>query len=84
MDPIGFSFFVPGVVCLLLALQWGGGKYDWGNARIIVLFVLFGLLIVGFVIVQIWLGEAATVPPRIFVNRNMWSCVWFGSCLGAR
>ena len=27
LDPLGTSIFVPGMVCLLLALQWGGQKY---------------------------------------------------------
>lgn len=33
-DPIGTIFFVPCIVCLLLALQWGGSKYPWGNSEI--------------------------------------------------
>lgn len=30
-DPFGTTVFIPAVVCLLLALQWGGSKYEWGN-----------------------------------------------------
>ena len=30
-DPIGTTLFVPCIICLLLALQWGGSKYHWGN-----------------------------------------------------
>src|SRR5277367_6000406 len=37
LDPIGNLIFFPGVVCLILALQWGGTRYPWGSARIIVL-----------------------------------------------
>lgn len=82
LDLMGTSLFLPGIVCLLLALQWGGTKYDWGNGRIIALFVLFGLLIGGFIAVQIWKGEAATVPPRVLANRNVWGSAFFGACLG--
>ncbi|KAL8955934.1 MAG: hypothetical protein Q9183_006477 [Haloplaca sp. 2 TL-2023] len=32
-DPIGTSIFIPAIVCLLLALQWGGSKYDWSNGE---------------------------------------------------
>ncbi|KAM0816796.1 putative Rubrofusarin-specific efflux pump aurT [Seiridium cardinale] len=60
LDPIGTSIFIPAVVCLLLALQWGGATYAWNDARIIVLCILFGLLSIGFVVVQIWKGEDAT------------------------
>ncbi|OAA33335.1 MFS transporter [Moelleriella libera RCEF 2490] len=82
-DLLGTFLFIPGVVCLLLALQWGGTKYAWSNGRIIALFVVFGLLIIGFVAVQIWLKEKATVPPRIFLNRTVWTCAVFGACLGS-
>jgi len=74
--------FLPAIVCLLLALQWGGSKYEWNSGRIIALLVLFVLLAVGFVAVQIWKGEDATVPPRIFLNRNIWGCAWFASMIG--
>jgi MFS family permease len=82
MDLLGTAFFLPGIICLLLALQWGGTKYPWGNGRIIALFVLFALLIIGFLAVQIWKGEAATVPPRVFKDRNVWGCAFFGAMLG--
>ncbi|TWU71389.1 hypothetical protein ED733_002254 [Metarhizium rileyi] len=82
-DLLGTFLFIPGVVCLLLALQWGGTKYPWKDGRIIALFVVFAVLIVGFLAVQVWLQEKATVPPRVFLNRTVWSCAFFGACLGA-
>ena len=82
-DLIGTFLFIPGVISLLLALQWGGTKYPWSDGRIIALFVLFGVLIIAFVFVQIRLGDKATVPPRIFMNRTVWSCACFGASLGA-
>ncbi|KAF2757044.1 MFS general substrate transporter [Pseudovirgaria hyperparasitica] len=83
MDPIGFAFFAPGIICVLLALQWGGSKYEWSNGRIIALFVLFGVLIIGFIVVQFWKQDRATVPPRILKDRNVWGSAVFGACLGA-
>lgn len=32
-DPYGTAFFIPAIICLLLALQWGGSKYSWGSGR---------------------------------------------------
>ena len=81
-DPIGTILFMPGVICLLLALQWGGSKYPWSNGRIIALFVMFVILIAGFVAVQIWKQETATVPPRILKQRTMAFSIWFVICLG--
>ncbi|KAF2185102.1 MFS general substrate transporter, partial [Zopfia rhizophila CBS 207.26] len=82
-DIPGTSLFLPCIVCLLLALQWGGSKYEWSNGRIIALLVIFGLLAIGFVGIQYWKQEDATVPPRVFLNRNVWGSAWFGSMLGA-
>ncbi|KAF2015868.1 MFS general substrate transporter [Aaosphaeria arxii CBS 175.79] len=83
LDLHGTALFLPAIVCLLLALQWGGSKYEWGSGRIIALLVLFGVLIIGFIVVQWWKGEDATVPPRVFLNRNVWGSAWFGAMLGA-
>ncbi|KAF2142234.1 uncharacterized protein K452DRAFT_318515 [Aplosporella prunicola CBS 121167] len=82
-DLYGTILFLPAIVSLLLALQWGGSKYAWGNGRIIGLFIVFGVLIIGFIAIQIWKGEHATVPPRVFKNRTVWSSAWFGAALGA-
>jgi amino acid permease len=83
MDPIGTAVFIPAIVCCLLALQWGGTKYAWSSARIIVLFVLFGVLAAIFVAIQFWKGDNATVPPRIMKQRTMAAAAWFSLCLGA-
>lgn len=82
-DLEGTALFMPAIICLLLALQWGGSKYEWKSGRIIALLVIFGLLVIGFVIVQWWKQENATVPPRVFLNRNVWGSAWFGAMLGA-
>lgn len=82
MDPVGTFFFLPSIICLLLALQWGGVTYSWSNARVIVLLVLAGVLFVIFILVQRWKGDDATVPGRIFVNRSIIAGSWFSFCNG--
>jgi len=82
LDLEGTALFLPAIVCLLLALQWGGSKYEWKSGRIIALLVLSFLLSVSFILVQVWKGEDATVPPRIFLNRNIWGSAWFASMIG--
>ncbi|KAH8634126.1 MFS general substrate transporter [Alternaria alternata] len=82
-DLPGTACFLPAIICLLLALQWGGSKYAWNSGRIIALLVLFVLLIAGFITIQWWKQEDATVPPRVFLNRNVWGSAWFGAMLGA-
>ena len=71
LDPLGNVLFLTSIICLLLALQWGGSTYPWSDGRIIALLVLFGLLFLCFLIDQIMLQERATVPPRIFKQRSI-------------
>ena len=33
-DPVGTIIFLPCIICLLLALQWGGSKYHWNDGEI--------------------------------------------------
>jgi MFS family permease len=77
LDPYGTAVFLPGIVCLLLALQWGGTTYAWSNARIIVLFILAGLLLATFVYIQFRSGDNATVPIRIITQRSIAAGAYF-------
>jgi hypothetical protein len=81
LDPIGTLFFLPGIVCLLLALQLGGSTYAWNDVPIIVLWVVFGLLTIAFVGVQAWKQENATLPPRILRYRSVTASTWFAFCI---
>ena len=67
-DLWGTVIFLPMVVCLLLALQWGGSEYEWSNWRVVLLLCLFSVLLVAFVGIQLWkkvstsiLGERITL-----------------------
>lgn len=71
LDPVGTLLFLPGVVCFLLALQWGGPVYPWDNGRIIALLVVAGVLVIAFSAVQLWRKEDATIPPRIMGQRSI-------------
>jgi MFS family permease len=83
LDLLGSVFFLPAIISLLLALQWGGTKYDWSNGRIIGLFVVFGVLILIFMGIQYWAQDKATIPPRLIKNRNVWGAAWYSMALGA-
>ncbi|KAL9580305.1 MAG: hypothetical protein Q9212_004575 [Teloschistes hypoglaucus] len=82
LDPIGTTFFLPGIVCLLLALQWGGSTYAWSNGRIIALLVIFGVCACIFIAVQAWKGDMGTVPPHIIKQRSIAATFWFSFCNG--
>ncbi|CAJ2509012.1 Uu.00g140380.m01.CDS01 [Anthostomella pinea] len=82
LDPLGTLLFLPAVVCFLLALQWGGTSYPWNSARVIALFVLAGVLIISFVLVQAWRKEDATTPPRIITQRSIACGALYAMCVG--
>ncbi|KAL3450369.1 major facilitator superfamily domain-containing protein [Aspergillus insuetus] len=71
LDFIGASLIIPCIICLLLALQWGGNKYAWNNSRIIGLFIGFGLLLILTIYSQFKLADRATLPPRIMKERSV-------------
>jgi predicted MFS family arabinose efflux permease len=83
LDLIGASVLIPAVICLLLALQWGGATYPWKSSRIIGLFIGFGLLISLFIFSQLKLGDKGTLPPRLFRNRNVALALAFAFVFGS-
>lgn len=83
LDLPGTAIFIPAIVCLLLALQWGGVEYPWSNSRIIGLFVGFGAMIAVFIGLQLWQGDKGTLPPRLFKDRNVLPAMGFSCFFGA-
>ncbi|KAH7198114.1 major facilitator superfamily domain-containing protein [Fusarium flagelliforme] len=82
LDPLGTFFFVPSMVCLILALQWGGSTYAWSSWRLIVLFVIFGLTLIAFAIVQVKMPKTATIPVKVITQRTMLACAWISLLVG--
>ncbi|KAF7553509.1 hypothetical protein G7046_g7087 [Stylonectria norvegica] len=83
LDAPGTACLVPGMISLLLALQWGGQTYGWNSARIIALLTLAGILLSVFVAAQILLPKTATIPPRIVKQRSVSAALWATLCIGA-
>jgi hypothetical protein len=83
LDLYGTAILIPCVVCLLLALQWGGAEYAWSDSRIIGLFVGAGVMAAIFAAIQLWQGDNGTLPPRLFRNRNVLCAMLFSFFFGA-
>lgn len=83
LDLPGTAIFIPAIVCLILALQWGGAVFPWNSAKIIGLFVGCGLMLVVFVAIQLWQRDNGTLPPRLFRNRNVFFAMMFAFFFGA-
>ncbi|KAJ8069761.1 hypothetical protein OCU04_000180 [Sclerotinia nivalis] len=83
LDPIGSILFVPAIICLLLALQWGGVTYAWSSGPVIALLVVFAVALIGFIVLQVFIGDDATLPARIISQRSIAFASLFSFCLGA-
>ena len=73
-DPVGNAVLAPGLILLLLAIQWGGSTYAWSSARVVACLVVGILLLITFMVVQYWVQEDGTVPPRILFQRSIAAC----------
>lgn len=71
LDPVGIFFFVPSIVCLILALQWGGSTYPWSAPKTIGLLITFAILFAIFIVYESLTPDTAMVPARIVLNRSI-------------
>lgn len=71
LDPNGCGLILSAVVCYTLALQWGGMKKPWSNSTVIGTLIGFILLTGIFIANEIWMGERASVVPRLFRRRRI-------------
>ncbi|KEY70991.1 hypothetical protein S7711_00828 [Stachybotrys chartarum IBT 7711] len=83
LDPLGTMFFIAGIVCLVLALQWGGSTYAWSDWRIVLLFAIFGLAMIAFGVIQVLMPEIATVPVHVITQRSMLAGACFSFLLAS-
>ncbi|KAF3482139.1 azole resistance protein 1 [Arthroderma uncinatum] len=71
MDLLGTAVLVPGIFCLLLALQLGGSVYEWNTAKPIALVIIAAASGLVFVLIQCQKQDSATLPPRIIKQRSV-------------
>ncbi|KAI0149057.1 major facilitator superfamily domain-containing protein [Pestalotiopsis sp. NC0098] len=71
LDLEGTAILMPCIICLLLALEWGGLTYAWSNWRIILCLVLFGVLLLVWLYIQYAKGDRGTLPLRIVRQRSV-------------
>ncbi|KAJ0166958.1 putative HC-toxin efflux carrier TOXA [Colletotrichum tanaceti] len=70
-DLLGTTLLLASMVCLMLALQWGGGEYPWSDARVIAVLVVFAITILPWMSLQYFQGDDATVPLSIIKQRTV-------------
>jgi hypothetical protein len=82
IDLLGATFLISAIVCLLLALQWGGSVYPWSDSKVYGSLIGFGLILTVFIIIQWRRGDRATIPPRILLKqRTVLVCAGYSTFL---
>ena len=79
-DPAGTIVFLISIICLVLALQWGGTRYPWSDTRVIVTMVVFSVLFVIWIILQWVQGDNATIPKDIITQRSVVGATIYTLC----
>ncbi|GAA6023817.1 hypothetical protein JCM11491_000557 [Sporobolomyces phaffii] len=76
MDWIGGVLSLGAITSLILALQWGGNQKPWNDGAVIACFVVAAVTALAFGFWQVYLGDRALVPPKIFRDYSIWAiCV---------
>ncbi|ORX50751.1 hypothetical protein BCR36DRAFT_412245 [Piromyces finnis] len=76
IDFLGTFLLVSSVVSLLLGLSWGGSKYSWSSAVIILFFVGFIIGMCLYLMVEWKVAKEPITPFQIFKNKNVtFSCL---------
>lgn len=70
-DPLGSLILLSCLVCLVLALQWGGAQYAWDSGQVIAVLVVFGCTLIPWLWLQYKQGDEATVPFSLVTQRTV-------------
>ncbi|KAL4935161.1 hypothetical protein BDV06DRAFT_234609 [Aspergillus oleicola] len=77
LDIPGFCLMLVSLICLTLALQWGGQTKAWNYGSVIATLVLWIVLTIGFFVTEWLQGPRAMVPFSILKQRTTWSNALF-------
>lgn len=83
LNIMSLLIFTGSVVCLLLALQWGGTTYSWSSGRVIAPLVVAAVSFAGFIAFEVLQKDAATIPRSVILNRTTGLCLVYAFCSSA-
>ncbi|KZP15581.1 MFS general substrate transporter [Athelia psychrophila] len=75
LDFAGATLVAGGITCISLSLQWGGNTKAWGDKDVIICFVFSAAIAVAFVFWEVYLGDEAMVPLKIFKSGSIYAIV---------
>jgi MFS family permease len=77
MDVAGIILTLSGMVCFILALQYGGVAHPWKNSQVIGLLVGFVLIVGTLIVWELYQKEYAMLQWRLIKKRAIWTTCMF-------
>jgi MFS family permease len=78
LDLPGFALLLTSLVCLTVALQWGGQTKPWSDGSVIATLVMWVALTIAFFVVEWIQGDYAMVPLALLKPRLVWTNALYG------
>ncbi|KAJ6172809.1 hypothetical protein N7470_001876 [Penicillium chermesinum] len=75
--------FTGSIVCLLLALQWGGTTYPWNSGKVVAPLVVAGVSFAAFLAYESLREGEAMIPRSVIFNRTAGLCMLYAFCSSA-
>lgn len=70
LDLAGSALILGAMICLLLALQWGGLTKPWNSPDVIGTLIGFFIILLVFIVNEIWMGDRALLIPRLLRQKT--------------
>ncbi|KEF63583.1 uncharacterized protein A1O9_01561 [Exophiala aquamarina CBS 119918] len=71
MDFPGTFTLMAAIICYLLAMQWGGATKPWSDGSVIATLVLFGVLLIAFIVIEYFQDDRALLQGRLLKDRTI-------------
>lgn len=75
--------FTGSIVCLLLALQWGGTTYPWNSGKVVAPLVVSSVSFAAFLAYESLREGEAMIPRSVIFDRTAGLCMLYAFCSSA-
>lgn len=84
LDLPGSFVLMASMVCLFLALQWGGTTKKWSDGSVIATLVVFAVLLIVFIVLEVVSKDRALLQGRLLKDRTIGAmCAYIFMVAGA-
>ncbi|KAJ1958155.1 hypothetical protein EC988_000463 [Linderina pennispora] len=85
LDYLGAFLFTISIVPILLALSWGGQKYEWSSAQVLTCLIIGIVLFGAFIAAEWYHAKEPIIPVRLFrvdnVAASVFACLFLGAVM---